>query len=709
MAAIQEFDLPARWTSLLQDKYSEAIHNLSKLWPDTESLDVSYREVEGYDHEFAQDILAKPELHFDAANSALQQFMLDIGAGNILPFVRIVHLPPDQVRTVSQLRADDIDRLISIDAVTTKISGVRPRLYTAVFECVACGHIMDIKQPNEQELIEPLECSQIEGGCGRPKRQTRFLLQQQSSHLINSQFIELQELPEQMKGGIQPERIVCIAEQDLAGRLNPGDRVKANGVLFIRSQRKAGKDTPVFDIFLRIHSLERQNIPLEEIIITEEEETEIKTIARDPKVYDVLIRSIAPSIFGMERVKESLMLQLFGGEAQVNEDGTRNRGDIHILLMGDPGVAKSQLLHYMSTISPRGRFASGKSASAAGLTAAAVQDATADGRWTLEAGALVLADLGLAAIDEFDKMNTGDRSSMHEAMEQQSISISKAGINASLRTRCAVLAAANPTSGRFQPVSDVPFTSQINLAPPLISRFDIIWLLTDTPDESSDEKIAQHIINTRAEGSSELLVSEGTLPDPTRASAAKKSTTARDGSYTQLSREVLRKYVAFSKRNFHPKLNDEAREKIVAYYVSTRKKGGDSADSVAITARSLEALSRLAEASARIRLTDTATLADAERAIRLTETWRHELMGENFDLTTIESGKKGKVRNQEKFIIDTVATLQNESGNHADLLAVLTEAERNDIPRSKAEDIIDKLCREGRMMRPGGYETLQVV
>ena len=139
-----------------------------------------------------------------------------------------------------------------------------------------------------------------------------------------------------MKGGIQPERIICIGEQDLAGCLNPGDRVKANGVLFIRSQRKGGKDTPVFDIFLRVHSLERQNIPLEEIIISEEEETEIKDIARDPEVYNVLTRSIAPSIFGMERVKESLMLQLFGGEAQVNEDGTRNRGDIHILLMGDP-------------------------------------------------------------------------------------------------------------------------------------------------------------------------------------------------------------------------------------------------------------------------------------------------------------------------------------------------------------------------------------
>ena len=626
-----------------------------------------------------------------------------------MPFVRVIHLPSDQVRTVSQLRADDIGRLIAIDAVTTKITGVRPRLYTAVFKCAACDHEMDINQPNEQELIEPIECSQIDGGCGRPKRQTRFFLMQQESHLINSQFIELQELPEQMKGGIQPERILCIGEQDLAGRLNPGDRVKANGVLFIRSQRKGGKDTPVFDIFLRIHSLERQNIPLEEIVISEEEENEIKEIARSEDVYDLLTRSIAPSIFGMERIKESLMLQLFGGEAQVNEDGTRNRGDIHILLMGDPGVAKSQLLHYMSTISPRGRFASGQSASAAGLTAAAVQDAAADGRWTLEAGALVLADLGLAAIDEFDKMNTADRSSMHEAMEQQSISISKAGINASLRTRCAVLAAANPTSGRFQPVSDVPFTSQINLAPPLISRFDIIWLLTDAADESRDEKIASHIIENRLKGSSELLVKEGTIPDPAKSSSTRKEAKKVDGKYTILPREILRKYVAYSKRTFHPKLDKEAKEKIVAYYVQTRKQGGESEDSVAITARSLEALSRLAEASARIRLQEIATAEDADRAIRLTKTWRHELMGENFDITTIESGKKGKVRNQEKIIIDIVSVLQNDSGTSANLLDVLTEAERRDIPRSKAEDIIDKLCRDGRMMRPSGYDTLQVV
>ena len=344
------------------------------------------------------------------------------------------------------------------------------------------------------------------------------------------------------------------------------------------------------------------------------------------------------------------------------------------------------------------------------MTAAAVQDSAAEGRWTLEAGALVLADLGLAAIDEFDKMNEGDRSSMHEAMEQQTISISKAGINASLRTRCAVLAAANPKNGRFEPISETPFTGQINLAPPLISRFDIIWLLTDDADESKDSKIANHIIKNRLIGTSELLVTEGSAPDP-----AKNSITgvqkSQDGDEI-LARDLIRKYIAYSKRSIHPKLEEEAQNKIVEFYVETRKKGGESSDSVSITARSLEAVARMAEASARIRLSNIATIDDVERAIRLTKTWRNELMGENFDMTTIETGKKTSVRNQERMLIEIISTLQNQSTNQvkvANVLDVYTEAEKYKISRTKAEDIIEKLVRNGDIMRPSGYDTLQIV
>jgi len=704
---LQEFDLPARWTSLIQDYFSEAVHNLAQTWPDDQSLDISYRIIEGFDTEFANDIVKNPDIHFQAANQALRQFLIDAGGATMYPFVRIIHLPSDQIRTVSQLRADDIGQMLALDSVVTKISGVRPRIYSAVFQCMACEHTMALNQTNEQELIEPVECEQITGGCGRPKNKTRFVLNHNESILINSQFIELQELPEQMKGGIQPERIICIGEHDLAGKLNPGDRVKANGVLFIRSQRKGGKDTPVFDIFLRIQSLERQNIPLEEISITEDEELEIKELARRPDIYKLFTNSIAPSIFGMDYIKESLMLQLFGGVARLNEDGTRNRGDIHILLMGDPGVAKSQLLSYMSKLSPRGRFTSGQSASAAGLTAAAVQDPTADGRWTLEAGALVLADLGLAAIDEFDKMNEGDRSSMHEAMEQQRISISKAGINASLRTRCAILAAANPKKGKFEPVSEIPFTSQINLSPPLVSRFDIIWLLTDDPDENKDAKIANHIIKNRLRGVSELLVNEGSAPDPSKSSAELKISS--DDS-EMLPRELIRKYIAHAKRTVHPNLTDEATNLIVKFYIDTRKKGGNSTDSVSITARSLEALARLAEASARIRLSQDATLEDAERAIEITRLWRYALMGEDYDETSNASGKKTSVRNKERTIRDIVSTLQTDGDGVANSLDVYNEAEKLGIDRNTAETIIEKLVLNGTLMRPSLVDgTLAIV
>ena len=702
---IQEFDLPARWRSLLLDNYSEAIHNLEVSWPDIQSLEVSYRDIEAFDPDFALSIVEEPENNTQAANQALGLLLSELGSPRIVAFVRIIELPSDVQRTVRQLRSEDLGSMISVDAIATKIGRVLPRTYEGSFVCVACGQSHRVSQPNEQELIEPIECFEVEGGCGRRKGQTRFVQRVEDSILIDTQFIELQEPPENLRGGVQPERILCIAEHDIAGQLNPGDRVTANGMLFVRSQRKSGKDTPIFDIFMRIHSIQRENIPLEEIQISEDEEREIKELARRDDIHDLLTNSIAPSIFGMNRQKESLMLQLFGGVASKAKDGTRLRGDIHILLMGDPGVAKSQLLSYMSQISPRGRFTSGQSASAAGLTAAAVQDSAADGRWTLEAGALALADLGLAAIDEFDKMNENDRSSMHEAMEQQRISISKAGINATLSTRCAILAAANPKAGRFQSVSEVPFTQQINIKPALISRFDVIWLLTDQPAADHDTMIANHIMNNRANSTPEILIDQGSAVDPTKSSAHD----GLDENKGIVNRELIRKYVAFAKRTIHPRLSPDAQDALREYYVETRRQGGESHDSIAISARAIEGLYRLAQASARVRLSEEATMADAQRSIRLTKYWRHELMGENFDETTLQSGKKATARNRERIILEIVRRIHAETGEVASLNDVLTEAGRSDISKDVAEDLIDILCRDGRLMRPGGYETLQPV
>ena len=325
---IQEFDLPARWRSLLLDNYSEAIHNLEVLWPDLQSLEVSYRDIEAFDPDFALSIVEEPENNTQAANQALGLLLSELGSPRIVAFVRIIELPSDVQRTVRQLRSEDLGSMISVDAIATKIGRVLPRTYEGSFVCVACGQSHRVSQPNEQELIEPIECFEVEGGCGRRKGQTRFVQRVEDSILIDTQFIELQEPPENLRGGVQPERILCIAEHDIAGQLNPGDRVTANGMLFVRSQRKSGKDTPIFDIFMRIHSIQRENIPLEEIQISEDEEREIKELARRDDIHDLLTNSIAPSIFGMNRQKESLMLQLFGGVASKAKDGTRLRGDI---------------------------------------------------------------------------------------------------------------------------------------------------------------------------------------------------------------------------------------------------------------------------------------------------------------------------------------------------------------------------------------------
>jgi replicative DNA helicase Mcm len=689
----------------LRETYAEQIHTLTQLWPENQSLEVSYRIIEGLDHDFAQNILAHPEANFQSANRALNQILLDTGYGNLQPFVRIHDLPSTQIRPISDIRAHDIGVFISLDTVVTKITGVRPRLYRATFVCDTCGHPTVVEQYNEQELVQPLTCSGVDGGCNREGRQTRFTLHHQHSILINTQFVELQELPESMRGGLQPSRLMCIAEQDLTGRVTPGDRVKANGVLFIRSQRKSGKQTPLFDYFFNIHSLEHHSVALEEIKVTDAEEIEIKEIASNPNIFDILKASIAPSIFGLNHVKESLALQLFGGVPGLNKDSTRIRGDIHILLMGDPGVAKSQLLSYMAKISPRGRFTSGQSASAAGLTAAAVQDASADGRWTLEAGALVLADMGLAAVDEFDKMSPGDRASMHEAMEQQRISIAKAGINATLSTRCAVLAAANPKDGRFKPTSEVPFVRQIDLEPPLLSRFDLIWLLTDTPNFDSDTRIANHILQNRRNSVSEILVKEGSMPDPTKSTLFDESESKSDNGFQSLHKDFLRKYVAYAKRNIHPKMPLELFEEFISFYVEKRQEKGQAEDSIGMTARDIEAISRLAEASARIRLSKNIDREDMDRATRLFRHSRDESIGG--DLTTLESGKKPTTRNREQSLMEIIQkiVIDDETG-FASRETVHLEAKRIDIDTEQADQIIQKLVNAGRLYLPSGYDTI---
>ncbi|EQD70393.1 replicative DNA helicase Mcm, partial [mine drainage metagenome] len=308
---------------------------------------------------------------------------------------------------------------------------------------------------------------------------------------------------------------------------------------------------------------------------------------------------LAPTIKGMEQEKEAIALQLFGGVEKHHEDGIRVRGDINVLLIGDPGVAKSQLLRYITDVAPRGIYTSGKGATAAGLTAAAVKDDFAGGRWVLEAGMLVLADGGMAIIDELDKMSAEDRSAMHEVLEQQTVSIAKAGITATLNARCPVLAAANPKWGRFDSTKSI--AEQIDLPPTLLSRFDVIFSIMDRPEEKRDRFLASRILRAHRDWEA-------------RPSAVGPSSTG-----APLPPDRLKKYIAYARKTIRPVLTDGALTALEDYYVNVRKQGEEPNAPVPITARQLEALVRLSEAAARARLSPSVEPTDAQRAIQIME------------------------------------------------------------------------------------------
>jgi replicative DNA helicase Mcm len=351
-----------------------------------------------------------------------------------------------------------------------------------------------------------------------------------------------------------------------------------NGVLKIVEGKRGSL---VVDTLIEANSVELGDQSYTDIEISDADIKCIKELACLPNVHEVVAQAIAPSIFGHALVKTALVLQLFSGVTHV-EKSSRIRGDIHILLLGDPGIAKSQMLDFISLVSPRGVKAMGGQSTGCGLTCSAKQDGNGD--WALEGGALVIADGGLCCIDEFEKMDKDDRAAIHGAMEQQKIDVNKAGINATLMTRCSILAAANPKSGRWDMYKNL--TEQIDLPGSLLSRFDLIFILRDVPDGRVDDQIAEHIL-------------EG------------------GDSTTELSIELLRKYIAYARREVSPKRTKEANAIIKDFYLKLRGLSKDGA--VPITPRKLEDLKRLSEASARVRLSPHVEEIDAKVAVQLVD------------------------------------------------------------------------------------------
>jgi replicative DNA helicase Mcm len=681
----------ALWERFFIDHYKSEIENIALSYPEKRSLYVDYWDIDKVDPGLAENLILNPYHTIYNAEEALKS--LDVSTEQKLRLhFRVVNLPDIHRIGIRKLRSVHLGKLIAIEGLVKKVTEVRPKLGIGAFQCQKCGVVIKVEQ--EEDIIkEPTECYEDQGGCGRS---SSFKLIPSLSEFIDFQKIEIQESPEGLRGGAQPERISVYLEDDLVGDIAPGDRVIINGILHSHQRRRGTYRLTAFDKVLSALSIEKQELAFEEVEVTEEDEKEILRVSKDPEIYEKIRRSIAPTIYGMEIEKDALTLQLFGGVAKNMPDGTRIRGDIHVLLVGDPGTAKSQILTYISKLAPRSIYASGRASSAAGLTAAAIRDEFGEGHWTLEAGALVLADMGIAAIDEIDKMSDSDRSALHQAMEQQEISVAKAGINATLKSRCALLAAANPKLGRFDEY--LPIHEQINMPPALLSRFDLIFSIIDKPNVEKDTALATHILLAHKAGEVHEHILKSTKP------AHKKSEEKKlmERVSPVFEPEFLRKYIAYAKRNVFPVLTDEAIETIKNYYVTLRS---SSEDSIPFTPRQLEAFVRLAEASARVRLSNKVTIEDAHRAISIIDQYLRRVSLDRetgkFDIDIIATGISHTQQERMRTVIDIIRRLCEESkdGNAA-RSDIIREAEAAGIETSKAEEALERLKRNGQIYEP---------
>ena len=697
---LKDESLVAQWQSFFEENCKSDIETVALSYPQKRSLYVDYWDIDKADSKLAEMILEQPYKAFYNAEHSLRD--IDVAAENQLKLhLRVTNLPDTNKIIIRHIRANHLGKMMAIDGLVKKRTEVRPKLQVAAFQCQKCGAIVKIEQ-EEDILKEPSECYEDQGGCGRV---SSFKLLSSMSQFIDSQKLEIQENPEGLRGGAQPERITVFMEDDLVGEIQPGDRVVINGILHSMQRRRGTYKLTSFDKTMDAISIENQELAFEEVEVTPEDEKEIIKTSKDPEIYQKIRKSVSPTIYGMDVEKEALVLQLFGGVAKEMPDGTRIRGDIHSLLVGDPGTAKSQMLTYMSKLSPRSVYASGKASSAAGLTAAAVRDEFGEGQWTLEAGALVLADMGIACIDEIDKMEDTDRSSLHQAMEQQEISVAKAGINATLKSRCAIFAAANPKLGRFDEF--LPIHEQINMPPALLSRFDLIFSIIDKPNRTQDDELAQHILMTHKAGE----VSENILKTKNSKYTKKQQTEMMKIVKPLFEPEFLRKYVAYAKRNIFPVLTDDAMEMIKNYYVDFRN---SSEDSVAFTPRQLEAFVRLAEASAKIRLSEEANIEDAKRAIYIIEQYLRRVGMDRetgkFDIDIIATGISHSQHDRMRLLMDIIQRLCNEAkdGNAA-RGDIVQEAEIEGLESSKVEEALDRLKRQGQIYEPvhGKYKITE--
>ena len=624
---------------------------------------LDFNELASFSYELSETLLQDPEEILQILELALDELGLVEK-----PKIRIKNLP--YFEKIRDLRSKHLNKFIKVEGIVRQTSEVRPQVVNAKFECPSCGTKITMLQI-ENTFREPTRCS-----CGR-KAGFKLL----SKEMVDAQRIVIEESPENLSGGEQPRRLDVFLKEDLVepkmeDKTTPGARVEVIGILKeIPIPGKTGGILTRSEIAIEANNVVSLEESFQELDINEEDERQIKELSLSSDLYKKFIESIAPSIYGYEKIKEALSLQLFGSYKKTKSDGTRTRGDMHILLVGDPGVAKSVILKFISTMAPKGRYVVGKSATGAGLTATVVKDDFLKG-WSLEAGAMVLANHGIVCIDEIEKMDPQDRSAMHEAMEQQTVTISKANVQATLRAETSVLAAGNPKLGRFNPYETV--ASQIDIPPTLINRFDVIFVLQDKPDRAKDESIATHV----------LLEHQ------------------RPREKSSIEPALFRKYIAYSKQKIFPVLTDDAIDEIRNFYVNLRNAPASIEEPIKpipISARQLEALIRLSEAAARARLSEKVTKEDAQRAIDLLsysmKQVGYDYETKSYDIDRIATGVSTSQRGKILQVKDTIIRLEGRLGKLIPLIELRKELEGK-LNEKDIEESLEKLTIQGDIFHP---------
>lgn len=543
--------------------------------------------------------------------------------------VRITDLPTPS--TLRDLRESHINKLIRVTGVVTRRTGVFPQLKYVKFDCLKCGTVLG---PFAQDSNVEVKVS----FCHNCQSRGPFALNSEKTLYRNFQKITLQESPGTVPAGRLPRHRDVILLWDLIDSAKPGEEIDVTGIYknSYDGNLNAKNGFPVFLTIIEAVTVRRRDADLVgEFSLSEEEERQIQSLSKQKNIIDRIITSMAPSIYGHRDIKTALACSLFGGVSKNVANKHSIRGDINVLLLGDPGTAKSQFLKYAEKTSHRAVFATGQGASAVGLTASVRKDPITR-EWTLEGGALVLADKGTCLIDEFDKMNDQDRTSIHEAMEQQSISISKAGIVTSLQARCAIIAAANPNGGRYN--ATIPFFQNVDLTEPILSRFDILCVVRDMVNPEIDEQLARFVLDSHVSAhpdktplendddmDDEDSDTEGESPigegnRATRAPRPKESKIV--SSYTKVQedaipQDLLRKYIYYARTRVTPKrYNNVGEDKISNLYVTLRRES-IATGSYPITVRHFESIIRISEAFARMELRDFISESHTERAIKV--------------------------------------------------------------------------------------------